>query len=100
LLRLVDAPRHVHFDPAGGLDGDFLEIRSGRFAQGPALFEIGDEEEQAERNQPDHHDGRDDLVLETVGPTPESHGSLVLLGHHTVRNGMPPVAESGGLSLG
>ena len=78
LLSLVHDARHVHFDPARGIDRDLFEIGAGRLAQGASFFEVGEGEEKGQRQKSDHHDCRDDLALETVRPTPEGHGHVRL----------------------
>ena len=74
LLRLVHPTRHLHLNPARGLDGHFLEIGADGIAKSAAFFHVGQTEREDEREKTDHHDGRDDLPLEAVRPAPEFHG--------------------------
>ncbi len=55
------------------LDRDFLEVGSDGLAERAAFFQIGEDEGKREGQKADHHDCRDDLALEAVGPTPEFH---------------------------
>ena len=75
LLSFVHPAAHLHFDAASGFNGDFLEVGSGHFTKRAPLLDVRERKQKGEREQSDQHDRRDDLMLETVRPTPECHGS-------------------------
>jgi hypothetical protein len=64
----------MHFDPTGSFDSYLLEIRPRRLSQGASFFYIDKGEQEGQRQETDHHDRCDDLLLETVRPAPECHG--------------------------
>jgi len=63
----------MHLDPAGGFDGHFFEIRPRRLSQGASLFYVDEGKQEGKRQETDHHDRGDDLLLEAVRPAPEIH---------------------------
>ncbi len=74
LLGLVHPTTDLHFNATSGFHGDFFEVRAGHFAKRAPLLDVGERKQEGQGQKSDHHDRRDDLVLETVRPTPECHG--------------------------